>query len=161
MHLGAHAGAEGLRVGDQLADPESLGGLVLLGALAPQLGMQELLPLLEQAGVGALEQGAEEAQSVEDRLGAGRLRDALLERLVELGEIAQQHALAALEVVALDEIAEAQVVQQQLAADQLRADVAAADPGMVAAEAVEGAMEEVDQRLRRLRRPDLLETLDR
>ena len=111
-------------------------------------GCTRALPLLDQARVDLLEHGAKIRADLLELLGPQRLRHGLAERRVDLPEVAQQQALAALEAVAAHVVVEAAVALDHLARDRLRPDVLGLDPGMVLGEEVEGGVEELARRLR-------------
>ncbi len=148
MHLRAHAGRERPRALDELQDPEGLDrALPLLLPSHQELGVEQALPLLEQARVGELDGGAEEAEHVLHRLGLGDDRDVLLERPVELREVAQKNSFAPLEAVALHVVVEGGEGLPHLPPDRLGRDVAPPDPGVEAGEAVEVPGQPVGERL--------------
>src|SRR6185436_13024789 len=113
------------------------GRLARLPPLEQELGMEQALPLLQEARVRVVEDRAEEALRVEHRLVLGQLRDVQIEGAVELREIAQEDPFAPLEPVALHVVAEAHVPLDHLAADRLRTDVFSTDPRVMPAELVE------------------------
>ena len=113
-----------------------------------ELRMAHPLPLLEEARVRLADERAEEAEHVPELVGLRGLGDRLVERLVELREVPEEDALAPLEAVALHVVREAGERLEHLAPDRLRAHVRARGPRVRGAERVEGAVEEVRERLR-------------
>ena len=67
----------------------------------------QLLPLVHQGGIGLAYQLAEPLDDVVEFVGHGGIGDGVAQRLVCVGEVAQEHALGAFERVVLHEVVEA------------------------------------------------------
>ena len=67
----------------------------------------QFLPLVHQGGVGLAHQLAEPFDDVVELVGHGGIGDGVAQRLVRVGEVAQEHALGAFERVVLHEVVEA------------------------------------------------------
>ena len=117
-------------------------------ALEKQLGVAQRLPLLDQRGVDSLEHRPQEGDDVVDRFGLDLIGDVLVEGLVDLGEVAEQHALGSLETIATDVVGEAQIVLDHLPRHRLGPYGVAAHPRVVAAEVLEGGVDVIGDRLR-------------
>ena len=106
--------------------------------------LAQRLPLVEQAGVDLAQQRAQVREDVLDLLGARRLGHGLHQRLVDLRQVAQQHALAALQPVLAHVVVEAsRSVSNISRAIDFGPDVLLRRPTGASRERVEGVVDEV------------------
>ena len=111
------------------------------------LGVGQLLPLVEQAGVDLAHHLAEPGDQVLEVLGLQVVRDGVLQRLVGAREVAQHDALGAGQLVEGDELREGHRPFVHVADDGLRRQRMVADPRVALAVDVVGVEEQLLQRL--------------
>ena len=149
VELGAQPRGEGLGVAAQLARGEHPVGDAGVGdAFLDELRVAQRLPLLDEAGVDPLEERPEVRDHVVHVVVLDLVGHILVEGLVDLRQVAQEHPFRALQAVAPHEVGEAEVLLDHFARHRFGRDRVAADPRVVAAEAVEGGVDVVGQGLR-------------
>ena len=149
MELGAQAGSKRRRIAPELLrGQKAVSGFGVGYAFEKQLGVAHGLPLLDQRGVDSLEHCPQEGDDVVDRLSLDLIGDVLIEGFVDLGEVAEEHALGALESIAANVVGEAQIVLDHLPRHRFGPDGVAAYPRVIDTEALEGGENVIGDRLR-------------
>ena len=155
VELGPHPGGEAAKVGGRI---EREGGRRRRGRGAGRgrrgLAGAHALPLVDEARVHATHGGAQEGHHVLQGLVAVGPGHGLDQRLVGLGEVAQEHPLAPLQLVLPDVVVERHGPLDHLPGHRLGPDVLLAHPGVERREGVEGRVDELGVGLRVL---DVLE----
>ena len=101
------------------------------------LGVAELFPLIDEAGVDLADRFSQPLLEVPHRLGSVVLGHGLCESLVGLAQVAEDGALGALQAMVFDVLAEVEARLVELAGHRLGLHVLAPHPRMVASEHVE------------------------
>jgi len=103
----------------------------------------EPFPFVEETGVGAADDACEPCFHFVDGGGFERGWDGLGEDLEDGGEVSEENAFDAVEVVVFDVVSEAAEVFEHFAGDAFGADVFRADPWVEIGERVESAVDEI------------------
>ena len=127
-------------VGSRRADFASLPG--------PVVRVAHLLPFVEEAGIDLPDHRAEVELHLPQGIILREVGHGLREHFFDVGQIAQQHALGALEFVEFDVVGERAELLEHFARDRFGADILLSHPRMPVGERVEGGVDEIAVRLR-------------
>ena len=109
--------------------------------------VDQVFPLVEQAGVGLAHQLTQPLDDVLELVGAVALGHRVTQRAISVGEVAQQQPLRPRQPVDRDELVEGHALLEHLSHDRLRREGLGRDPGVRLPVGAQGDLEQVGERL--------------